>query len=39
MLADLQVYERDPITEPGSTRPNLRPKAALLGGVRVYGKL
>ncbi len=39
MLADLQVYDRDPITEPGSTRPSLRPTAVLLGGVRVFGRL
>jgi predicted amidohydrolase YtcJ len=39
MLADLQVYERDPILEPGSARPGLRPRAVLLGGVRVAGKL
>jgi predicted amidohydrolase YtcJ len=39
MLADLQVYDRDPIAEPGSRRPGLRPRAVLLGGVRVSGKL
>ena len=39
MLADLQVYERDPIAEPGATRPSLRPGAVLLGGVRVFGRL
>jgi predicted amidohydrolase YtcJ len=39
MLADLQVYERDPIAEPGSTRQALRPRAVLLGGVLVYGRL
>ena len=39
MLADLQVYERDPIQEPASSRPGLRPSAVFLGGVRVYGTL
>ena len=39
MLADLQVYDRDPIDEPGSRRPELRPRAVLLGGVRVFGRL
>jgi predicted amidohydrolase YtcJ len=40
MLADLQVYERDPILEPVSTRQTLpRPRAVLLGGVQVYGRL
>jgi predicted amidohydrolase YtcJ len=39
MLADLQVYDRDPILEPGYGRPGLRPRAVLLGGVRVFGKL
>jgi predicted amidohydrolase YtcJ len=40
MLADLQVYERDPILEPASTRQTLsRPRAVLLGGVRVFGRL
>ncbi len=38
MLADLQVYERDPIFEPASTRPALRPRAVLVGGVRVFGR-
>jgi predicted amidohydrolase YtcJ len=39
MLADLQVYERDPIPEPGSSRQGLRPRAVLLGGVLVSGTL
>lgn len=39
MLADLQVYERDPLSEVTSTWDQLRPKAVLLGGVRVYGSL
>jgi predicted amidohydrolase YtcJ len=39
MLADLQVYDRDPIVEPGKGRGDLRPRAVLLGGVRVFGRL
>jgi len=37
MLADLQVYERDPLGEPTSTWDRLRPRAVLLGGVKVLG--
>lgn len=39
MLADLQVYDEDPL---GDSRPEgegLRPRAVLLGGVLVYGTL
>jgi predicted amidohydrolase YtcJ len=39
MLADLQVYDRDPIQEPASSRSGLRPSAVLVGGVRVFGRL
>jgi predicted amidohydrolase YtcJ len=39
MLADLQVYVRDPISEATGTWDQLRPRAVLLGGVRVYGEL
>lgn len=39
MVADLQIYERDPVTEPASTWDQLRPRAVLLGGVPVYGTL
>jgi predicted amidohydrolase YtcJ len=39
MLADLQVYEHDPVAAPGSSRPGLRPRAVLLGGVPVFGRL
>jgi predicted amidohydrolase YtcJ len=39
MLADLQVYDRDPIEELPASRPGLRPSAVFLGGVRVFGKL
>jgi predicted amidohydrolase YtcJ len=38
-LADLQVYERDPIEAPGPERDGLRPQAVLVGGARVYGRL
>jgi predicted amidohydrolase YtcJ len=37
MLADLQVYQRDPIE--AAQRDELRPQAVLVGGVRVFGKL
>jgi predicted amidohydrolase YtcJ len=37
MLADLQVYERDPLSEATSTWDQLRPRAVLVGGVRVHG--
>jgi predicted amidohydrolase YtcJ len=37
MLADLQIYERDPLHEVTSTWDRLRPRAVLLGGVRVLG--
>jgi predicted amidohydrolase YtcJ len=39
MLADLQIYDRDPVEEPGSNRPGLRPRAVFLGGVRVFGSV
>ncbi len=39
MLADLQVYDEDPITAPASHRPALRPRAVLLGGVEVFGRI
>lgn len=38
MVADLQIYERDPLSEATSTWDQLRPKAVLLGGVRVFGR-
>jgi predicted amidohydrolase YtcJ len=38
MLADLQVYDHDPVDEPATTRPGLRPRAVLLGGIPVYGR-
>ncbi|TMB89944.1 MAG: amidohydrolase [Chloroflexi bacterium] len=39
MVADLQVYERDPLSEPSTTWDRLRPMAVLLGGARVHGSL
>lgn len=39
MLADLQIYDQDPVDEPGPTRSGLRPKAVFLGGVRVFGSV
>jgi predicted amidohydrolase YtcJ len=39
MLADLQIYQRDPLREATSTWDRLRPRAVLLGGVRVFGSL
>ena len=38
MLADLQVYDQDPI-EVESGRDGLRPRAVLVGGVRAFGSL
>jgi predicted amidohydrolase YtcJ len=39
MLADLQVYDEDPLAEPVSNRDGLRPRAVLVGGVRVFGRI
>jgi len=39
MLADLQVYEVDPLAEPRAKSERLRPRAVLLGGVTVFGSL
>jgi predicted amidohydrolase YtcJ len=39
MLADLQVYDRDPIEAAAADRDGLRPRAVLVGGVRVFGRL
>jgi hypothetical protein len=38
MLADLQIYDRDPLAEPAAAEP-LRPVAVFVGGVRVSGRL
>jgi hypothetical protein len=39
MLADLQVYDQDPIEAAAADRDGLRPRAVLVGGVRVFGRL
>lgn len=39
MLADMQVYDEDPLGDPAPEPGGLRPRAVLLGGVPVYGKL
>jgi predicted amidohydrolase YtcJ len=39
MLADLQVYEQDPVEASASSRPGLRPAAVFVGGVRVFGRI
>ena len=38
-LADLQVYESDPLSVPMTSWHRLRPQAVLLGGAVVFGKL
>jgi predicted amidohydrolase YtcJ len=38
MLADLQVYDLDPL-EANTSRGGLRPRAVLVGGVRAFGGL
>jgi predicted amidohydrolase YtcJ len=37
MLADLQIYRGDPLEEDGVNWEELRPRAVLLGGVKVFG--
>ena len=39
MLADLQVYRGDPLEEEGVNWESLRPRATVLGGVKVFGSL
>jgi predicted amidohydrolase YtcJ len=39
MLADLQVYDSDPLAIPRSEWEGLRPRAVLVGGSTVYGAL
>jgi predicted amidohydrolase YtcJ len=39
MLADLQVYDTDPLAGPRSGWDRLRPRAVLLGGMTVFGSL
>jgi predicted amidohydrolase YtcJ len=38
MVADLQIYDRDPISEPMGTWDQLRPRAVLVGGLRAFGR-
>lgn len=38
-VADLQVYAADPLAQPRSEWPRLRPKAVFLGGLRVFGSV
>ena len=38
MVADLQIYDRDPISEPVATWDQLRPRAVLVAGLRVFGR-
>jgi predicted amidohydrolase YtcJ len=39
MVADLQIYDRDPLAEPAAAADQLRPNAVFVGGVRVSGQL
>jgi len=39
MLADLQIYDRDPVEASASSRSGLRPAAVFVGGVRVFGRI
>ena len=39
MLADLQIYDGDPLAEPAGGAQTLRPRAVLMGGTRVFGRL
>jgi predicted amidohydrolase YtcJ len=39
MVADLQIYDRDPLNQPTSSWDDLRPRAVLVGGVKAYGSL
>jgi predicted amidohydrolase YtcJ len=39
MLADLQVYESDPLEDKDVAWDDLRPRAVFLGGVRVFGRV
>jgi predicted amidohydrolase YtcJ len=39
MVADLQVYRGDPVEEEDVNWEELRPRAVLLGGVKVFGSL
>jgi len=37
MIADLQIYEGDPLSQTAATWDQLRPRAVLVGGVKVFG--
>ena len=39
MLADLQVYRGDPLEDAEVDWEQLRPRAVLLGGMKVFGSL
>lgn len=39
MLADIQIYERDPLDQPPADWEQARPSVVLLGGVPVFGSL
>jgi predicted amidohydrolase YtcJ len=39
LLADLQVYERDPMAQPPSEWQRLQPVAVLVGGALAFGSL
>jgi predicted amidohydrolase YtcJ len=39
MLADLQIYRGDPLEDEGVDWESIRPRAVLLGGVKVFGSL
>jgi predicted amidohydrolase YtcJ len=39
MLADLQVYQGDPLEDKDVRWDDLRPRAVFLGGVRVFGRV
>jgi len=39
MLADLQIYDRDPISDAMATWDQLRPRAVLVGGLLAFGRV
>jgi predicted amidohydrolase YtcJ len=39
MVADLQIYSRDPLTEPTATWDQFLPNVVLVGGAAVHGRL
>ena len=38
MVADLQIYDGDPLSEPTATWDQLRPRAVLVGGAKAHGR-